>query len=389
MNAIMAVFRKEVLDNVRDRRTLLSSLLFAPLFGPILFAVLMTVSLLAQINDLDEPLDLPVVGADLAPNLITFLERQNVIIKEVPGDPEMLVKDGDLEMVLIVPDDYPERFLAGESAPLSLVTDDSNVRDRKLVVRAEALLRAYSNQLGALRLQVRGISPQLMSPLAVNKVDVSTREGRAILVLGVITYFILFSSLMGGMYLAIDATAGERDRNSLESLLALPVERRSLMVGKIFATTLFMLTSVAISVGAFYVGLQFVPLERLDMTANFTVSVGVQIFFVLIPYVVFGAGLMMIVATFTRTHKEAQTYLSILLAVPTVPIMFATLLGLKPATALMVVPSLGQHLLITDILKNEPLNWLWVVVSVVTTTAIGLFLCWLATTRYNRERILL
>lgn len=389
MHAIVAVFRKEVLDNVRDRRTLMSSLLFAPLFGPIVFALAISASLKSQISNLDEALDLPVVGAANAPNLIAFLERQNVIIEEVEGDAQALVKSGELEVVLIVPDEYPDRFRAGEPAPLQIVSDESNATDRKSVARAERLLGAYGSQVGALRLQARGVSPLLVSPLAISKVDVSTREGRSILILGMVTYFLLFAALLGGMYLAIDATAGERDRNSLESLLALPVARRDLMIGKICATALFMLTSVAICVVAFYFGIKVVPLESLDMTANFTVGVGFRIFLVMLPYVVFGAGLMMIVATFTRTHKEAQTYLSLLLAVPTLPILFAAVMGLRPSTALMAVPSLGQHLLITDILKDEPVTWVWMLVGAASTTLIGLLLCYVATTRYNRESILL
>lgn len=389
MHAVLAVFRKEVLDNVRDRRTLISSLLFAPLFGPILFALAMSVSLMAQISDRDEPLELPVVGSEYAPNLMTFLERQNVVIQSVDGDPEVLVKNGDLEQVLIVPSTYPDRFAAGEPAPLRLVTDESNVRDRQSVLRTQTVLRAYDKQLAALRLQVRGVSPSLVSPLAVSTVDVSTREGRSILVLGMITYFVLFAALMGGMYLAIDATAGERDRNSLESLLALPVARTDLILGKIAATAFFMTVSVLICVIAFYFGIKFVPLEKLDMTANYTPVVALKIFAVLLPYVVFGAGLMMIVATFTKTHKEAQTWLSVLLGVPTVPILFAAVMGLRPSTWLMAVPSLGQHLLITDLLKDEPVRWVWVVVCTLATTAIGLALCYVATTRYRRESILL
>lgn len=389
MHAVLAVFRKEVLDNVRDRRTLISSLLFAPLFGPILFALAMSVSLMAQISDRDEPLELPVVGSEYAPNLMTFLERQNVVIQSVDGDPEVLVKNGDLEQVLIVPSTYPDRFAAGEPAPLRLVTDESNVRDRQSVLRTQTVLRAYDKQLAALRLQVRGVSPSLVSPLAVSTVDVSTREGRSILVLGMITYFVLFAALMGGMYLAIDATAGERDRNSLESLLALPVARTDLILGKIAATAFFMTVSVLICVIAFYFGIKFVPLEKLDMTANYTPVVALKIFAVLLPYVVFGAGLMMIVATFTKTHKEAQTWLSVLLGVPTVPILFAAVMGLRPSTWLMAVPSLGQHLLITDLLKDEPVRWVWVMVCTLATTAIGLALCYVATTRYRRESILL
>ncbi|MEM6640625.1 MAG: ABC transporter permease subunit, partial [Pseudomonadota bacterium] len=255
--------------------------------------------------------------------------------------------------------------------------------------RAEAVLQAYSQQIAALRLQVRGVSPETLAPLAINRIDVSTREGRSVLILGMITYFVLFASLLGGLYMAIDATAGERDRNSLESLLALPAGRRDLMWGKIAATMFFMLLSVAVCVTAFYIGLKWVPLERLDMSANFTPAVAFGVFLVLMPYVVFGAGLLMIVGTFTKTQKEAQTYLGVMLAVPTMPILFAAIVGLRPSSALMMVPSLSQHLLITDLLKAEPLNLAWVVISVVSTVGIGLAMCHVATRRYERESILL
>lgn len=389
MNPIAAVFRKEVLENVRDRRTLMSALFFAPLFGPILFAVIIKLSLASQISDLDQMLVVPVTGAQHAPNLIAFLTRNNVDVLPVDGDPQTLVKDGAHELVLVIVPEYAERFVQGRPAPVQLVADNSNTRDRKSVARVQGLLYAYERQIARLRLQARGVNPLLVSPIALRDVDVSTREGRAILVLGMITYFVLFAGLMGGMYLAIDATAGERDRNSLESLLSLPVPRSQLMVGKIAATALFMLASVAISIAAFYFGIKIVPLERLDMSANFDALVAVKIFLVLVPFVLFGAGLMMVVATFTKTHKEAQTYLSVLLAVPTVPIIFAAVLGLRPSTALMTVPSLAQHLMITNILKDEPIAWSWLVVSTLATGAIGLVLCYLATSRYRRESILM
>ena len=389
MNPVAAVFRKEVLDNIRDRRTLLSSLLLGPLFGPLFFALAMSVMLLSQLDDVDEPLELPLVGAEYAPNLVRFLESQNVVIVEADGDVEAQVKDGELDLAVVVSSAYPDRFRAGEPAPLQLISDESSTTTRKTLRRAERVLDAYSRQIAALRLQVRGVSPETMMPLAIGRVDVSTREGRSVLILGMITYFVLFASLMGGLYLAIDATAGERDRNSLESLMALPAGRRQLMWGKIAATMLFMLLSVAVCVAAFYVGLKFVPLERLDMTANFSPGVALGVFLVLVPYVVFGAGLLMIVGTFTKTQKEAQTYLGVMLAVPTMPILFAAIVGTRPSAALMLVPSLGQHLLITDLLKAEPLRLDWLALSVVATTALGLIMCYLAARRYERESILL
>ncbi|MEO1576718.1 MAG: hypothetical protein AAFU65_17355, partial [Pseudomonadota bacterium] len=117
--------------------------------------------------------------------------------------------------------------------------------------------------------------------------------------------------------------------------------------------------------------------------------VALGVFLVILPYVIFGAGLLMIVGTFTKTQKEAQTYLGLMLAIPTMPILFAAIVGVKPSAALMLVPSLGQHLLITDLLKAEPLNWGWVAISVVSTALIGLVMCHIATRRYDRETILL
>lgn len=389
MNPVSAVFRKEVLDNLRDRRTVMSSLLLGPLFGPLFFALAMSVMLLSQLDDVDEPLELPLKGAEHAPNLVRFLESQNVVIVPASGDLEARVKSGELDMAVVISESFPSRFRAGEPAPLQLIADESNTTTRKTMRRAELALEAYSRQIAALRLQVRGVSPEAMMPLAIGRVDVSTREGRSVLILGMITYFVLFASLMGGLYLAIDATAGERDRNSLESLMALPVGRRQLMWGKIGATMAFMLLSVAVCVLAFYVGLKFVPLERLDMTANFSPAVALGVFLVIVPYVVFGAGLLMIVGTFTKTQKEAQTYLGLMLAIPTMPILFAAIVGVKPSAPLMLVPSLGQHLLITDLLKAEPLNWGWAALSAVSTALIGLAMCHIATRRYDRETILL
>jgi sodium transport system permease protein len=132
-----------------------------------------------------------------------------------------------------------------------LIQDASAQRAARNVNRARAVINAYNGQLRALRLQARGISPELLRPLVVDDVDVSTATGRAALLLGMITYFLLASMLMGGLYLAIDATAGERERGSLEPLLTLPVTRSTLLLGKIGATCCYMLLSLAITLLAF------------------------------------------------------------------------------------------------------------------------------------------
>jgi sodium transport system permease protein len=222
----------------------------------------------------------------------------------------------------------------------------------------------------------------------LDDIDVSTPAGRALLVLGMMTYFILFAMLMGGLYLAIDATAGERERGSLEPLLTVPVPRQTLIYGKVLATCCYMMVSLAVTLFAFEIGLALVPLEALGMTANFDTRVAARVFLVAAPFVPLGAALMTVVASFTRSYREAQSYLTVVLLVPTLPILFAGLYSLRPTTWLMAIPSLSQHLLMTNLLRDEPLDPLHVLVSVAATLAAGLALTWIAGRLYQREAIL-
>lgn len=385
---VLTVFRKEVVDNFHDRRTLFSSLLFGPLFGPLMFAVIINLMIERSVDTRDEPLELPVVGAELAPNLIHFLEQNNVEILPGPSDPEAAVRLGQHDAVLIIPDRFADQFRAGEPAPVQLVIDNSDSRAATNTGRAMRLVAGYSAQLGAMRLQARGISSSVTRPILIERVDVSTPTGRSVLVLGMMTYFVLFSMLIGGMYLAIDATAGERERGSLEPLLTVPVARRDLILGKIAATCFYMLLSLSLTVTLFAVVLQFVPLEALGMNARFSVGPALATIGVMLPFILVGAGLMTVVASFTHSYKEAQTWLSAILIVPTLPILIAAVQSLKPTFALMAVPSLSQHLLITEIIKNEPVDASWTALSMGSTTLFGLLLIWVATRLYQREAIL-
>ena len=391
MRQIFTVFRKEVTDNLRDRRTLMSALLFGPLFGPLLFAGMISLTLERSIGESMEALRLPVSGVDNAPSLVQFLRQNNVDVVGMPLTMEQarkLIDEGTEDVVLIVPGGYGEAIRAGKPAVVQLVSDNANSNATKSIRRAERLLRAYERQLGALRLLARGINPSLISPIAVEDVDVSTPTGRSIILLGMMNYFIIFSMLMGGLYLATDTTAGERERGSLEPLLTLPVERWRLIVGKVLATCLFMVLSLSISLLAFSLSLSFVPLAEVGMASNFGPTVAARIFLVMLPFALVGAAGMTAVASFTKSYKEAQTYLQVLMLVPTLPIIVAALFTLKPTLALMLVPSLSQHLVITGLMKADPLSMAFVVVSFTSTLVIGLLLLGLAARLYRREGIL-
>jgi len=366
-------------------------LLMGPLFGPILFAFVINLSIERSLSDVEKTLPLPVLGAEHAPNLIRYLESRNIEIVAAPESREAAlasVKTGLHDVVVVIPETFGEQMAAAMPAKVELISDQANTtadRDSRRVRRA---LFAYNQELAAIRLSARGVSPFVLRPLNIDDIDVSTPSGRSGILLGMMSYFFIFAMLMGGMYLAIDTTAGERERGSLEPLLTLPVTRDKLILGKIIATCLFMALSLMLSLGSFFVALKFMPLEQLGMTPNFGPDVVVAAFFLLAPFILLGASVMTLVASFTKSYKEAQTWLSVVLLAPTLPILIVSLLTLRPRLEFMFIPSLSQHLLLIDMVKNEPINVTHVVISVTSTLIFGGLLTWLCARLYRREGLL-
>ena len=391
MRTFLTVFLKELLDNVRDRRTLASALIMGPIFGPVMFAVIINLSIDRALDDAESVMELPVIGQENAPNLMRFLESRNIDIVAGPADAggaAEAVKSGLHDVVLVVPENFGEQLADTIPARVELYSDEANSQGEKEERRARRALRAYNQQLAGIRLSARGVNPLLLRPINIDEVDVSTPSGRSAMLLGMMSYFFIFALLMGGMYLAIDTTAGERERGSLEPLLSLPVTRGQLILGKIMATCVFMAASLILSLLSFYVVLEFMPLEQLGMTPNFGLAVVAAAFFLLLPFILLGASLMTLVASFTKSYKEAQTWLSVVLIAPTLPILVVSILTLRPKLEFMFVPSLSQHLILVDMVKNEPLNGLHIAISVCSTLVFGAILTWICARLYQREGLL-
>jgi sodium transport system permease protein len=393
MNPIVAVCRKEMRDNVRDRRTMFSTLAFGPLFAPLMFVVMIQIAVNQAISSAEERISVSMVGIEQAPNLAEFLAARGI-----DPDPAHALSDleeaaaavaaGSPPFALVLEESFAAEFGTEEPARVTVVFDRSNQRDDDRVERLQRALRAYGERIGALRVLARGVSPDVVRPIIVDAWDVSTPAGRSALLLGILTYFLLFATLMGGMYLATDATAGERERKSLEPLLTLPVSRASLLLGKVAATCLFMLASLALTLLAFTIALRFLPLDELGMSSGFSVMAALGAFLVLAPFSVLGAFLMTLVASFTRSYKEAQTWLGLLLLVPTLPVAIATVLDVQPTQALMWVPSMSQHLLVMALIKQEPIVPLMAAQSAVSTLLYAALLALVTIRLYKREALL-
>jgi len=391
MATIRTVLRKELRESLRDRRTLLNSLLVGPILAPLFFILVLKLALARAVSEQDEATPVTVVNAAAAPNLVQQLRESGLEVTLREGgesDIRGWITDENQLVVLRVPESFGPRFIAGEPAPLQLFADGADSKAGKRSARVAGAIAAYSATIASLRLQARGVSPKVMQPVVVDDVDVSTPSARATLFLGILSYVILLATLMGGLYLAIDATAGERERGSLESLLTVPVRRESLIYGKIAAATSMMLIALAIVVTSIAIALRAVPLETFGMSANFGPGVAWRVFLAVAPITLVAAALLTVVASFTRTYKEAQSWLGLVLLVPTVPIALASVLEIGPRAPLMLVPSLSQHLLIQGLIRGEPLPASWAVIAAASCLALGAGLAWLAGRLYRREAIL-
>lgn len=392
MNAALTVFRKESLDGLRERRAVLGALLFGPLLGPAMLAGIIAFTVDRALDESEQPIEIPIIGADLAPNLVGFLASHGISRDAQVGSREALrgaVQDGSALVGVVIADDFGDALATGRAARVWIVTDTSNNRATAQVRRLEATLTRYGQTIGALRLVARGIDPTVIRPVAVLREDLSTPTGRSILLLGMMTYFLLFATFMGGLHIAIDATAGERERGSLEPLLALPCARHELVIGKLAAAALFMAVSMALSAISFAVCMNLLPLARIGMSVSLGPAVCAAIIGVMLPFALFGSAAMTAVASFSKSFREAQTWTGLAMLLPTLPIAFAAMNPMQPSFSLMWIPSLSQHLLITELIKGEGLDLAFAATSMTGTIFFALVAGALVVWRYRSEKLLL
>ena len=391
LRSVWAVFRKEFRENLRDRRTLMSALVFGPLFGPILVAAVVQFGISHAEEQSDENILVAVTHAERAPNLLAHLRARGVDIEPVELS-ETAMRDAVAtqkhKIILDIPEDFGARLQAGEPAPVILYSDGSRGFDRRGVGRVRALISQYGIEIAQLRFLARGIEPLSVLPISVQEIDVSTPSSRSVLVLNMLSYIVLLAMLFGGLYLAIDATAGERERGSLEMLLTAPVPREHLIYGKIAAAAAYMFVSLVLTVIMFAIAISFVGLEQVGITANLGPAAATKMIACCAPLILFGASYLSIISGFAKSYREAQTYLGLVITVPTMPLMFAGILGLQAKTGLMFVPFLSQHLLLTTIVRAEPIVPLHVAISVTSTLVYGALLMFLAGRLYRREALL-
>ncbi len=383
---VWAVLRKELVDGIRDRRSVMSALI-PPLMWPLMIVLML--NFIAEKRRQADDIELPIVGARHAETLVDWLKQQRgVEVVDGPEDPYTAVRDGDVKFVIVIPEDYNELFAQSKAVEVELVIDRSDDDAGVFVRRARRLLSSYSGQIGMLRLVARGVSPAVAAPIRIDEVDVSSAQQRAAMVMAFLPMFLVLATFVGGMNIAIDTTAGERERGSLEPLLVNPAPRKSIVAGKWLASVVFAWVSVLLTFVLLQQAMERAPLESLGLRFQLDAADVGALLAAVIPLAFLASGLQVLVASFARSYKEAQTYVSFLIFVPMLPAFVMMFSPIDPQPWLAMIPLLGQHLLITEAMRGEPGSLLVSLGAGVTVTLSGLACVAVTTRLFQREKII-
>jgi sodium transport system permease protein len=387
MSGLGTVYKKEIRENLRDRRALFNSVLLGPILFPILFIGLAYFAGSKQQENAEKILEVPVIGAEHAPNLVIFLEQQGVVIEAAPEDPEASVKTQEEQVIIRIPAAFGEQWKTGEPAVVEVIADPSRRESRIPMQRVKGLLHAYGGQIGRLRLQLRGVSPNLRTPIMVKDVDLSTPQSRGMLVMIMLPYVLMITAFTGGMHLAIDSTAGEKERKSLEPLLINPVPRWQIMLGKMGATATYAFASLALTLVAFRFAFPLLPTGALGVDLNLSATAVGGILLAISPVVILAAAMLTTLAALAKSLREAQSYMGLVFMIPMIPSLIFMVNPMKPETWMMGIPMFSQNLLIGEFVRGETVSALWLAMSIGSTLVIGLVFAAIAATLFNRPRI--
>jgi sodium transport system permease protein len=346
------VFAKEMIDALRDRRTLAVVLLSSVLMGPLVLIALS--NLIATFEEHAEKREVFVAGIEHAPALKNYLERQTYVVKPAPAGYEVQLRSAKLgDPVVVVPPGFEADMLRGDAPALELVSDSANKQAESGAGRIQRLLAGYNRERAMLSLAYRGVSAELLEPLRVQERDLASTQTRATQLTGMLPFFVMLAVLYGALHAALDTTAGERERGSLEPLLMNPNERLALVLGKWGAVASVAMLIAVLSCFSFIPAQRLLQSDTLQALFQFGLREALRFLVLLLPFAAALSALLMAVAIRCKSFKEAQANSSVvILLVSLLPLVNVFNLGGEARWHLWV-PALAQNTLMTRVLKGE------------------------------------
>ncbi len=355
MRAAWTVFRKELIDALRDRRTLAVLLLSSVAVGPL---VLVLVSaLVSGIEKRAEAREVVVEGLQHAPSLRNYLERQTYNVREAPAGWERELRESRLgDPVLRVPAGFEDALARGEAPVLELFSHAGNQRAQGGAGRIRALLSGFNQEQATLRLAFRGVAPTLLEAVRVEDRNLADPAARAAQLTTLVPYFVLMAVVYGALGAALDTMAGERERGSLEPLLMNPTSRAALVAGKWGAVATVAMLIALLSAFSFLPAQWLLRSETLAALFRFGAAEAAAFVLVILPLAGALSALLMAIAIRSRSVKEAQANTTVLvLAVSLLPLV-SVFNQEGQAPWHLWTPALAQVTLMGRVLRGEAIG---------------------------------
>ena len=387
----LIVFLKEFRETLRDKRSLWL-LAVATLMYPVLLGYFLNQQIDRATQPEREGIALTVIGADKAPTLMAQLKQKNVTVTALPPTSddaiEILLRGRKTVAVLRLSDSFTVDYAAMRPAKIELwynSASDTDARRRDI----DEIVQNYSANIAGARLLAHGVSPATMAPIKLQRYDTGSNAARSAGVIGSILGFLFFPVFICCLSAAVDSTAGERERRSLEVLMSQPAHAWELIVGKWLAAGALSVIGLTITLVLAHAILSWLPLEEIGMSWRVTSSDLALVWLASIPLSLFAAALQIAIAMNAKSFKEAQSTLSFITFVPMIPGVAVSMLELKTATWMYVVPMLSNQTLLREIAKGESIGSLPFVLTFASSAIAALAAVAFASWRMKSERYVL
>ena len=389
MSIMSIVAKKEFRDGVRDRRALLSAFFF-PLSAPLVIYFLLNAVI--EMSQVDETVSVPIYGADAAPGLIAYLTEAGIDVDH--RDPQTLdevksqVADQTLDFALMIPEDFQDTMASYQPPDLLIVSDSSRNDVAAQVGQLRRVLNQYNQELISLRLIARGVSPKVTIGARPITIDVASDQKRTANVLNFIPIYVLMAAFVAGLGIAIDGTAGERERKSLEPLLINPIRPIDIIFGKWFASGTFALLGMLATLVLCVVAMFALPIEEIGLSFEISSKQALALLMVSLPVPYIAASLQILLGLFAKSFKDAQSYIGILVILPMVPVIIRQFMPFVTEPWMAGIPIFAQSVLMMDVLAGSGYSFLSLSVALISGFVASALLCLVAARLLTTERMI-
>ncbi|WP_342118756.1 ABC transporter permease [Pseudoduganella sp. OTU4001] len=385
------VLRKELVETLRDRRALSLLLLFV-----LMYPLLVGLVLQRQIDRATKPeregVELGVIGGDQAPTLMNQLRQRNVTIKELePANEEeinALLRSQSVPAVLRLTPDFAENYHAMRPARVELWYNSASDSARKLD-EVEYVLRDYSRNIASARLLAHGVSPVNLNPVLVQRYDAGNSAARSANTISTMLGIFFIPAFMFCMSTAVDSTAGERERRSLEVLMAQPVRPADLIIGKWLAASLLSIVGITLELAIAHGILKYLPLEEIGLSWRLGWRDLAMVCLASVALSLFAAALEIALAINARSFKEAQTLVSFTMIVPLVPVIVVPMMNLSNSWWMYMVPVLSNQTLLRELAKGQSIGWLPFAQTFFSSLLLAMLCVWYTERRMKSEKYMM